>query len=128
MGVGHQAGFEALARMIRNQQRRMNERLQRRRDRAAEKRHEHAVQPVAADLPAEDLVCPRCHRHFDFGADCPHCDRALVTASLDGLVPAELPNPDGDPLRILLTSAALAVAAFALLLGLFWLLDLRNPW
>ncbi len=80
MGLGHQAGAEALARQTRQFQDKMAERQARMRRRMHDNQQRYDDDPTLAQS-AEALACPACSEQFDFGNTCPTCNVPLTSAS-----------------------------------------------
>ncbi len=123
MSIGHQAGYEALAKQARRQKRKLEERLAQRREKMLRTRERLRDSPDEAAEAAEALACPRCHARYAFGGSCPDCDVLLVSASL---AERAEPEPTQRPIRwgsVLLQAVGLTIALFAFLALLFELLD-----
>ncbi len=76
-----QAGFEALAREIRQAQRRQEAMLERRRQRVEDRKRRLERGAIVDNGPVEDLVWSRCRTHYAFGDNCPSCGADLVCAA-----------------------------------------------
>jgi hypothetical protein len=82
VGVGGQDGFIALAKEIRRARIDQAERLERRRQRVAERRERLLARGDIAEGPVEKMACPSCLTTFGFGDNCPGCGSELVCAGL----------------------------------------------
>ncbi|MFH1463250.1 MAG: hypothetical protein ABIO70_02585 [Pseudomonadota bacterium] len=82
MGVG---GFDGMAQLAKQARKAMEENAQRREEHRARARarleRTQKRGDVTANMPTEDLCCPRCRRIYPFGDECPHCGEVLVGAA-----------------------------------------------